>query len=95
MPQAKCNKCGGSAIADTYEQARKLINHAIGLARGIKCGDAYGAVQEIGAIQKVKTIATQTKKEEPKVTEVILQEKVEPKTEKTKTASRKSKNKNY
>ncbi len=93
MPQAKCNKCGGSAIADTYEQARKLINHAIGLARGIKCGDAYGAVEEIQ--QKVKTIATQTKKEEPKVTEVILQEKVEPKTEKTKTASRKSKNKNY
>lgn len=91
MSKAKCFKCGGSAIADTFEEARRLINHAIGLSRGIKCGDAYGAVQEIGVIQqKVKTIATQTKKEEPKIIETIPQE-VEPKTEKTKTTSKKPK----
>ena len=47
MTQAKCNKCGGSAVSDTYEKARALINHAVGLSRGIKCGDNYNQVCEI------------------------------------------------
>lgn len=47
MTIAKCFKCGGRAIADTFEQARKLINHAVGLSRGIKCGDSYNHVKEI------------------------------------------------
>jgi len=47
LTKAKCIKCGGSAIGDTFEIARKLINHAVGLSRGIKCGDNYNLVQEI------------------------------------------------
>ena len=52
MATAKCSKCGGSAIADTFEQARKLINHAVGLSRGIKCGDNYNQVREIKTEQQ-------------------------------------------
>ncbi len=52
MTQAKCNKCGGSAFAETFELARKLINHAVGLSRGIKCGDSYNMVQEIKSVAK-------------------------------------------
>ena len=55
MTTAKCFKCGGSAIADTFEQARKLINHAVGLSRGIKCGDNYNKVEEIKSKQLSKT----------------------------------------
>ncbi len=71
MTQAKCNKCGGSAIAETFELARKLINHAVGLSRGIKCGDNYNMVQEIKSkIAKTPTpeapkpVVTQTRKPE-------------------------------
>jgi len=56
LTKAKCNKCGGSAIAETFELARKLINHAVGLSRGIKCGDSYNMVQEI----KSKLVAKKT-----------------------------------
>lgn len=52
MATAKCTKCGGSSTADTFEQARKQINHAVGLSRGIKCGDNYNMVQEV--TEKVK-----------------------------------------
>jgi len=54
LSKAKCNKCGGSAIADTYEQARAIINHAVGLSRGIKCGDSYNMVQEIKSEEVAK-----------------------------------------
>ena len=59
MTTAKCNKCGGSAIAETFELARKLINHAVGLSRGIKCGDSYNMVQEIKSfVKKISTPET-------------------------------------
>lgn len=61
LTKAKCNKCGGSAIADTFEEARQLINHAVGLSRGIKCGDNYNMVQEI----KSEEVAKKTSKPEP------------------------------
>lgn len=63
MTQAKCLKCGGSATAETYQQAKNLINHAVGLSRGIKCGDNYNAVQEVVTI-KIKP------QKEPKTEEV-------------------------
>ena len=44
MAKAKCFQCGGVAIADTFDQARKLINHA---ASGIPCADSCNRVQEI------------------------------------------------
>lgn len=62
LTTAKCIKCGGSAIADTFEIARKLINHAVGLSRGIKCGDNYNMVQEIKSNEVTKTPKLETPK---------------------------------
>ncbi len=64
MSKAKCTKCGGSAIGDTFEQARNNINHAVGLGRGIKCGDSYGCVTEIKDTQP--STVTEKPKEIPK-----------------------------
>ena len=47
MVTAKCFRCYGSATGDTFEEASSLIDHAVGLSRGIPCGDNYNAVQEI------------------------------------------------
>ena len=69
MATAKCFKCGGSAIADTFEQARNMINHAVGLSRGIKCGDNYGRVQEIDKKPQKTSSPPETKVVEPKTTE--------------------------
>lgn len=94
MAKAKCFKCGASATAETFEQARKQINHAVGLSRGIKCGDNHGRVQEIkDTLQKPKVIPvlktnlsnpesliSETKEEEEKTIEETPQEK--PKKEK-------------
>ena len=79
MAIAKCRKCGGSATADTFEQAKNLINHAVGLSRGIKCGDNYNAVQEIKSKVTMKTSKPLKQKEEPK-TEEVTYSKVEGKT---------------
>ena len=104
MSQAKCFKCGATAQADIFEQARKQLNHAIGLGRGIKCGDSYGRVIEIGKpIVSPSRNTTRTKKEEKKDTspEIILNispnsgispnKDTSPKIEKTKTSSKKFK----
>ena len=100
MTKAKCNKCGGSAIAETFELARKLINHAVGLSRGIKCGDSYNMVQEIKSVVKKtstpevsKPIITQTPKPEVSKPEVSKPEISKPdvtntpKPEKTKSST--------
>ncbi|MCH7552117.1 hypothetical protein IIB49_01890, partial [Patescibacteria group bacterium] len=34
-------------ILDDIVEARKKLNHSVGLSRGIKCGDSYGWVKEI------------------------------------------------
>ena len=47
MVQAKCNRCGGTAIGDTFEEAKSKINHAVGLTRSIPCGDNYNRVVEV------------------------------------------------
>ena len=47
MITAKCNRCLGSAIGSTFTEASAKINHAVGLSRGIKCGDNYNKVIEI------------------------------------------------
>jgi len=80
MVQAKCSKCGGSGVADTFLQARKLINHAIGLSRGIKCGDNHNMVKEI------KTNLTKNTKPEIQkpITPNINSEKLKEKTKQTK-----------
>ena len=47
MVTAKCTRCGGAALGSTFTEARSKINHAVGLSRGIKCGDNWNKVQEI------------------------------------------------
>ena len=66
MAEAKCIKCGGAATGDSFEAARQKINHAVGLSRGIKCGDSYNRVTEIKSPESIpmKTPKTETPKPE-------------------------------
>ena len=101
MAIAKCFRCGGSGVADTYEQARKLINHAVGLSRGIKCGDNYNVVQDITpkVTTKPKTKPDETtysKVEKKSGDKVVLDEaktisSINPKEKKTQTNAKGSK----
>ena len=52
---AKCTRCGGSAIGSTFTEASSKINHAVGLSRGIKCGDNWNKVQEIKDVTTTPT----------------------------------------
>jgi len=61
MVTAKCIRCGGTAIGSTFTEASAKINHAVGLSRGIKCGDNWNKVQEI----KDDTTTTPTTVTEP------------------------------
>ena len=87
MAEAKCMRCDATATADTFEQARKLLNHAIGLGRGINCGDNYNRVVEVKP-KKSTTKSTEPQTEdtnleiEAPVTEKTVKEK---KTKKSKT----------
>lgn len=58
MSTAKCKRCGGEATGDSFEEASKKINHAVGLTRSIPCGANYNCVIEIDkpirTIQKKK-----------------------------------------
>lgn len=69
---AKCSQCGGKAQGDTFEEASSKINHAVGLSRGIKCGDNYNMVCEIKdstpKVEKLKE-STSTKSKESTSTE--------------------------
>jgi len=47
MTTAKCQRCGATANAGTFEGASLLLNHAVGLSRGIPCGDNYNCVVEV------------------------------------------------
>lgn len=83
MITAKCNKCGGTALGDTFENASSKINHAVGLSRGIKCGNNYNMVcqiedstpqTQIPKVEKPKE-STSTEPKESKVTEKLKSEK--------------------
>jgi hypothetical protein len=86
MITAKCNKCGGTALGDTFQQASSKINHAVGLSRGIKCGDNYNMVCEI----KDST----TKKPTPK-TEIPKEPTITPKESPVEQKSKPTKSKSF
>jgi len=69
MAKAKCFRCGASAPGKTFEDARKKLDHAIGLSRGIKCGDTYGRVFEVKdkLKPKPKPIKPEPPKEKPPI----------------------------
>jgi len=66
MTTAKCQRCGASATGGTLEEATLLLNHAVGLSRGIPCGDNYNCVEEITVDVVPDTIAAPN---EPKTDE--------------------------
>ncbi len=47
MTIAKCNRCLASASGNTFVEASAKINHAVGLSRGVKCGDNWNQVYEV------------------------------------------------
>ena len=47
MINVKCTRCGAKASADSFDNARNLLDHAIGLNRGIPCHNGYNRVVEI------------------------------------------------
>ena len=78
-------KCGGNAESDTYENARKLINHAAGLSRGIKCGDSYNMVQEIKSPDIAKIPKPEITKSNPPKSKVTKPDTPKPDTSKIST----------
>lgn len=66
MSTAKCNRCGGSAVGDSFEEASVKINHAVGLSRNKPCGASYNCVIEID-----KPIRTVQKKKIQEPTPII------------------------
>jgi len=66
MITAKCNKCGGTALGNTFQEASSKINHAVGLSRGIKCGDNYNMVCEIKDSPETQTPKESIPLETPK-----------------------------
>jgi len=47
MVNIRCWKCGGKSSGTSLEDARTKLNHAVGLSRGIPCGDNYNCIEEI------------------------------------------------
>ena len=93
MAKAKCFHCGATAIDETFEQARKKLDHSVGLSRGVKCGESYGRVKEILDTQKIiKTPAKIDTKVDTKV-ETKVDTKMETKIEPTSEEPKKEKTK--
>ena len=89
MITAKCNKCGGTALGDTFEQASAKINHAVALSRGIKCGDNYNMVHQIGdSTPKTEKPKESTPTEPKESTEKPKESPETPKTDKPKQKSK-------
>ncbi len=83
---AKCNRCGGKAEGNSFEDASSKINHAVGLSRGIKCGDNYNMVCQIED--------STPKKPTPKV-EKIKEPTIEPKESPVERKSKHTKSKSF
>ncbi len=47
MITAKCDRCGGTALGNSFEEASGKINHAVALSRGVKCGNSYNQVKQV------------------------------------------------
>ena len=68
MITAKCDRCGGAALGNSFEEASGKINHAVALSRGIKCGNNYNHVKEIKDSTPKKLKSTETPQTETKST---------------------------
>jgi len=64
MTTANCTRCNATATGGTLEEATLLLNHAVGLSRGIPCGDNYNCVVEITVDVVPDTIAPESSTQE-------------------------------
>jgi len=62
MTTANCTRCNATANGGTFEEASLLLNHAVGLSRGIPCGDNYNCVVEVVDIVQESTTQDETPK---------------------------------
>jgi chorismate synthase len=91
MVTAKCTKCLGSSEGKTMQEARDKLNHAVGLTRGIKCGDNYNCVVEVKSSKPVeKKVETVEKPKEETVVDTV-EKPITSKPESSKYTSKKSK----
>jgi hypothetical protein len=95
---AKCNKCGAISSGNDFADARLKMNHAVGLSRGIKCGDNYNQVYEIKLpppawIKPTPEPAVETKVEKKVETETPQESEKPKETEKPKSKSKSIKSK--
>lgn len=76
MAKALCKICGGSAEAETFEEARRRIDHSVGKGRSIRCGTSSTQVFDVSEPKsqtpqkeiKEKVKEEPTKKESLKIT---------------------------
>lgn len=74
MINVRCARCGAKASADSFDKARKLVDHAIGLKRGRPCGDDRNRVVEIKSDSK---LSTTPKKTDTKPKKIVKKEKTD------------------
>lgn len=91
MITAKCNKCGAISSGNDFAEARLKMNHAVGLSRGIKCGDNYNQVYEIKLPPPAWIKPTPEPAVETKVETKVETDKPKESTEKSKDSSEKPK----
>jgi len=66
MGTVKCERCGGHAEASSIEEGAPLIDHAVGLSKGKRCGGDYVQLVMVGTPQAPKSEPKVEKVEEPK-----------------------------
>ena len=90
MTIARCLRCGATATAKTFEAARRLLDHAIGLRKGKPCGDSKNKVVEIKTeVSKIeKAVENKVKTKVKKIEESIKSE-IKPKNTYSKSSPKK------
>ena len=83
MTTANCTNCGATATGTTFTEASAILNHAIGLSRGIMCGDNYNCVVEVKDSSKKVEAKDTSKKVESKSNDTKLKPTDKPKTSKS------------
>jgi len=66
MGTVKCERCGGHAEASSIEEGAPLIDHAIGLSKGKRCGGDYVQLVMVGETTATVPTPKVEKTEEPK-----------------------------
>ena len=68
MGVLQCSRCKAKTTADSIEQGRKRLDHAVGLHRGKPCGDGVAELFLTGTEKKDTAKKTSKKKTDKKST---------------------------